>query len=73
MISRIYSVRTFYEDWDQYEYRSCQEAVDELARRSPGRMSGAIAALQDLLEASLTDAELDDRLRRRVHIRVRTG
>ena len=53
----------FYEDWDEYEYQSWQEAVDDFARRSPGRVSGAIAALQDLLEASLTDAELDDRVR----------
>jgi hypothetical protein len=53
----------FYEDWDEYEYQSWQEAVDDFARRSPRRVSGAIAALQDLLEAGLTDAQLEDHLR----------
>ena len=53
----------FYEDWDEYEYESWQDAVDDFAHRSPGRVTGAVAALRDLLETRLSDAELDDRLR----------
>ena len=53
----------FYEDWDEYEYQSWQQAVDDFARRSPGRIAGAISALSDLLEEPLAEDELDARLR----------
>ena len=54
----------FYEDWDEYEYQSWQQAADDFARRSPERVAGAISALQDLLDESLAEAELDARLRK---------
>ena len=53
----------FYEDWDEYEYQTWQQAVDDFARRSPQRVGGAISALQDLLAEPLADHELDARLR----------
>lgn len=53
----------FYEAWDEYEYQSWQEAVDDFARRSPERVSGATAALQELLAEPLMEDQLDFRLR----------
>jgi hypothetical protein len=53
----------FYEAWNEYEYESWQEAVDDFARRSPERVGGATSALQDLLAESLAEDELDARLR----------
>ena len=53
----------FYEAWDEHEYRSWEEAVDDFARRSPERVAGATRALQALLTDDLTDEELDQRLR----------
>jgi hypothetical protein len=53
----------FYEAWDEYEYGSWEEAVDDFVRRSPGRVSGAVVGLQALLDEQLEDAALDERLR----------
>lgn len=55
----------FYEDWDEYEYQSWQQAVDDFVRRSPDRVPGAIAALQGLLAEHVPDDQLDARLRAR--------
>ncbi len=55
----------FYEDWDEYEYQSWQDAVDDFARRSPQRVAGASSELQDLLAAPLSEDALGDRLRER--------
>ena len=52
----------FYEDWDQYEYASWEDAVDDFARRSPSRMAGAAEDLSELLEMG-DDEELGRRLR----------
>jgi len=53
----------FYEAWDEYEYGSWEEAVDDFARRSPDRVNGAVAGLQALLDEPLEDEALDERLR----------
>lgn len=53
----------FYEAWDEYEYGSWEEAVDDFARRSPERIAGAVSSLQAILDEPLTDDELDGRLR----------
>ena len=53
----------FYEDWDEYEYQSWQQAVDDFVRRSPGRVAGATSALDGLLAEPLTEDELDAWLR----------
>ena len=53
----------FYEAWDEYEYNSWEEAVDDFARRSPERVSSAVTSLQALLDEPLDDDELDVRLR----------
>jgi hypothetical protein len=53
----------FYEAWDEYEYESWEDAADDFVRRSPERVAGAVAALQELLADHLSDAELDRRLR----------
>ncbi|WP_416954254.1 contact-dependent growth inhibition system immunity protein [Nocardioides sp. T5] len=55
----------FYEAWDEYEYGSWQDAVDDFARRSPERVAGVMAALRALLDEPLTDKQLDARLRTR--------
>lgn len=52
----------FYEAWDEYEYQSWQQAVDDFARRSPERVTGATSALDDLLAEPLTEDELGARL-----------
>ena len=53
----------FYEAWDEHEYHSWEEAVDDFARRSPERVEGATSALQALLADDLADEDLDQRLR----------
>lgn len=53
----------FYEAWDEFEYASWQDAVDDFGRRSPERVAGAVLALRALLDEPLTDAQLDSRLR----------
>ena len=53
----------FYEAWDEYEYGSWEEAVDDFARRSPDRVAGAVVGLQQLLDEPLGDDALDERLR----------
>ena len=53
----------FYEAWDEFEYESWEAAVDDFARRSPERVSGAVQSLQDLIGDDLSDDELDQRLR----------
>jgi len=53
----------FYEAWDEYEYRSWEEAADDFARRSPDRVAGAVIGLQALLDEPLDDHALDERLR----------
>ena len=53
----------FYEAWDEYEYGSWEEAVDDFVRRSPDRVPGAVVGLQALLDEQLEDAALDERLR----------
>ena len=53
----------FYEAWDEYEYKSWEEAVDDFTRRSPERVPGAVAALRALLDERLSEDELDGRLR----------
>ena len=53
----------FYEAWDEYEYGTWEEAVDDFARRSPERVAGAVVGLQALLDEPLGDDELDQRLR----------
>lgn len=61
-LSHLFSAY-FYEAWDEYEYETWEDAVDDFARRSPERVSGAVAALQELLAENLPDDELDRRLR----------
>lgn len=61
-LSHLFSAY-FYEGWDEYEYESWEDAVDDFARRSPERVSGAVALLQDLLAEQLSDSDLDRRLR----------
>ena len=53
----------FYEDWDQYEYASWQDAVDDFARRSPNRVAGAASDLAALLQQVRDTDELGERLR----------
>jgi hypothetical protein len=61
-LSHLFSAH-FYEAWDEFEYESWEEAVDDYARCSPERVPGAVAALQQLLADNLPDAQLDRRLR----------
>ena len=61
-LSHLFSAY-FYEAWDEFEYQSWEDAVDDFARRSPERVQGATEGLQDLLAEKLTDDELDQRLR----------
>jgi hypothetical protein len=61
-LSHLFSAY-FYEAWDEYEYESWEDAVDDFARRSPERVSGAVAALQVLLAENLPENALDRRLR----------
>jgi CdiI immunity protein len=61
-LSHLFSAY-FYEAWDEFEYQSWQEAVDDFARRSPERVGGATEGLQNLLAENLADDELDHRLR----------
>ena len=53
----------FYEAWDEFEYGSWQQAVDDFTRRSPERVAGAVTSLCALLDEPLSDDELDGRLR----------
>ncbi|WP_299925958.1 contact-dependent growth inhibition system immunity protein [uncultured Nocardioides sp.] len=53
----------FYEAWDEYEYGSWQDAVDDFACRSPDRVAGVVAALRAMLDEPLTDDQLDSNLR----------
>ena len=53
----------FYEAWDEYEYGTWEEAVDDFVRRSPKRVAGAAASLGALLDEKLSEDELDGRLR----------
>ena len=53
----------FYEDWDQHEYASWEDAVDDFARRSPNRLAGAASDLSALLLQVRDTDELGERLR----------
>lgn len=48
----------FYQYWDETEYRSWQDVVDDFVRRSPGRARPAA----DQIDALLTSEEAEDRL-----------
>lgn len=61
-LSHLFSAY-FYEAWDECEYGSWEEAVDDFAYRSPERTAGAAAAVQELLSANLSSLELDRILR----------
>lgn len=61
-LSHLFSAY-FYEAWDECEYESWEEAVDDFACRSPERLAGAAAAVQELLSANLSSPELDRILR----------
>lgn len=61
-LSHLFSAY-FYEAWDECEYASWQEAVDDFVCRSPERVVGAAAAVQELLSTPLPAPELDRILR----------
>ena len=48
----------FYELWDQHEYSTWQDAVDDFVRRSPGRAP----AVPDEIERLLTEVQSDEEL-----------
>ena len=52
----------FYDAWNEYEYASWQDAVDDFIGRSPERVAGAVSQLSELLEAPIEDDELSARL-----------
>ena len=52
----------FYELWDQHEYASWQEAVDDFVRRSPERARSVPDEIDDLLAAFLDNQELSTQL-----------
>lgn len=51
----------FYELWDQYEYSTWEDAVDDFAKRSPERAADTPAEIEELLTTA-TDEELEARL-----------
>ena len=52
----------FYEAWNEYEYRSWEEAVDDFVRRSPGMAGLVPGEIDTLLAEGRDDPELDDHL-----------
>lgn len=51
----------FYELWDQHEYSTWEDAVDDFVRRSPGLAAATPAEIDELL-ASVSDDALASRL-----------
>jgi hypothetical protein len=54
----------FYELWDQHEYSSWQDAVDDFVRRSPDRAESVPQEIAALLAENQNDEELADQLDR---------
>ena len=48
----------FYELWDQHEYATWQDAVDDVVRRSPDRALSVPSEIEDLLAEDLSDDQL---------------
>ncbi|WP_107771068.1 contact-dependent growth inhibition system immunity protein [Nocardioides sediminis] len=52
----------FYELWDQHEYASWEDAVDDFVRRSPERARAVPSEIEGLLAEDLNDEQLGTRL-----------
>lgn len=52
----------FYEAWDEYEYSSWEEAVDDFVRRSPDMAPLVPSEIDTVLAEDQSDSELDDHL-----------
>ena len=52
----------FYQLWDECEYSSWQDAVDDFVRRSPERARSVPDEIEGLLAEDLSDEELAARL-----------
>ena len=48
----------FYQSWDEHEYSTWQEAVDDFAKRSPSRVEAVSAEIASLLRSVGDDHEL---------------
>lgn len=48
----------FYELWDQHEYESWENAIDDFVRRSPAMARGVPDEIEDLMAQTLSDDEL---------------
>ena len=53
----------FYEAWNEYEYASWEDALEDFTVRSPERVEGATSELSALLAAPVGDDELGAGLR----------
>ena len=51
----------FYQLWDQFEYPTWEEAVDDFVRRSPDRAAATPAEIDELL-TSAPDNVIEDKL-----------
>lgn len=49
----------FYEAWDEYEYTSWEQAVDDFVRRSPERARLVPGEIDQLVASVVDDQELD--------------
>jgi hypothetical protein len=52
----------FYQLWDECEYSSWQDAVDDFVRRSPERAQSVPQEIADFLAEDRSDEELAERL-----------
>ena len=51
-----------YEGWDEYEYDTWRDAVDDFARRAPARVPVTIGEIDEILASGRSDDELWDLL-----------